>query len=194
MYDRLYQHISRLVELTDEEFAFLKTLFIPKKLRRKQYLLQDGDVNKYIAFVDKGLLRIYTVDDKGTEHIVQFALEGWWASDMYSYLTGEASYGTTSKRWRIRNYCCSIRRPTSEWWRSCPKWSGTLRLILQNNYVATHRRLMNSMSQSAEEKYKEFVLRYPAIVQRVPQHMIASYLGITPAFLSRIRGRKPSDN
>jgi CRP-like cAMP-binding protein len=193
MYDRLFQHISRLVELTDEEFAFLKTLFIPKKLRRKQYLLQDGDVNKYIAFVDKGLLRIYTVDDKGTEHIVQFALEGWWASDMYSYLTGEAS------RYNIEaledsELLLLDQAANERMVEVVPKMERYLRLILQNNYVATHRRLVNSLSQSAEEKYKEFVQRYPAIVQRVPQHMIASYLGITPAFLSRIRGRKPSDD
>ncbi|GAB3917821.1 Crp/Fnr family transcriptional regulator [Larkinella terrae] len=192
MYDRLFRHISHLVELTDDEFAFLKTLFIPKKLRRKQFLLQEGDVDKYIAFVDKGLLRVYTVDEKGVEHIVQFAPEGWWASDLYSYLTGEPS------RYNIEaledaELLLLDQASNERMVQVVTKMERYLRLILQNNYVATHRRLVNSLSQSAEEKYREFVQRYPDIAQRVPQHMIASYLGITPAFLSRIRGRKPSE-
>ncbi|RRB02487.1 Crp/Fnr family transcriptional regulator [Larkinella rosea] len=192
MYDRLFRHISRLVELTDDEFAFLKTLFIPKKLRRKQFLLQEGDIDKYIAFVDKGLLRVYTVDEKGVEHIVQFAPEGWWASDLYSYLTGEpARYNIEALE--DAELLLLDQASNERMVQVVTKMERYLRLILQNNYVATHRRLVNSLSQSAEEKYREFVQRYPDIVQRVPQHMIASYLGITPAFLSRIRGRKPSD-
>ncbi|MVM38569.1 cyclic nucleotide-binding domain-containing protein [Spirosoma sp. HMF3257] len=189
MYDRLQSHIARLADLTDEEFAFLKTLFIPKKLRRKHDLLQEGDVCKYIAFVDKGLLRTYTVDSKGTEHIIQFALEGWWTSDLYSYLTSEPS-GYTIEALEDSELLLLELKNMERMVEVVPKMERYLRILLQNNYIATHRRIVLSLSQSAEEKYTEFLQRYPEIVQRVPQHMIASYLGITPAFLSRIRARK----
>ncbi|GAB4014387.1 Crp/Fnr family transcriptional regulator [Spirosoma migulaei] len=193
MYDRLQTHIARLVDLTEDEFTFLKTLFIPKKLRRKHYLLQEGDICKYITFVDKGLLRAYTVDSKGTEHIVQFAPEGWWTSDMYSFLTGERS-DYTIEALEDAELLLVDRANMERMVSGVPKMERYLRIMLQNNYVATHRRIVLSLSQSAEEKYTEFVQRYPEIVQRVPQHMIASYLGITPAFLSRIRARKHTND
>ncbi|QMW00882.1 Crp/Fnr family transcriptional regulator [Spirosoma foliorum] len=193
MYERLQTHIARLVDLTESEFAQLKTFFIPKKLRRKQYILQEGDLCKYISFVEKGLLRTYTVDTKGTEHIVQFAPEGWWTSDMYSYLTGERSqYNIEALE---DSELLLLERDNMEHMvERVPKMERFFRIMLQNNYIATHRRVVSSLSQSAEENYTEFVQRYPDIVQRVPQHMIASYLGITPAFLSRIRARKHTDD
>ncbi|GAB4050013.1 Crp/Fnr family transcriptional regulator [Spirosoma litoris] len=193
MYERLQTHIDRLVDLTESEFAQLKTFFIPKKLRRKQYILQEGDLCKYISFVEKGLLRTYTVDAKGTEHIVQFAPEGWWTSDMYSYLTGERSQYNIEAL-EDSELLLLDRSNMERMLESIPKLERFFRIMLQNNYIATHRRVVSSLSQSAEENYTEFVQRYPDIVQRVPQHMIASYLGITPAFLSRIRARKHTDD
>lgn len=189
MYDRLHQHISRLASLTDDEFAFLKTLFIPKKLRRKHDLLQAGDVCKSIAFVEKGLLRAYTVDAKGVEHILQFAPEAWWISDLYSYLTGEPS-DTQIDALEDSELLLLERVNMDIMVENIPKMERFFRITLQNNYIASQRRIKSALSQSAEEKYADFIHRYPDIVQRVPQHMIASYLGITPAFLSRIRGRK----
>ena len=193
MYDRLQIHIARLVDLTEEEFTFLKTLFIPKKLRRKQYIVQEGDVCKYISFVDKGLLRTYTVDAKGAEHIVQFAPEGWWTTDMYSYLTGEPSQENIEAL-EDSELLLLDRGNMERMVEVVPKMERFFRIMLQNNYVATHRRVVHSLSQLAEEMYADFVQRYPDIVQRVPQRMIASYLGITPAFLSRIRARKHTED
>ena len=91
MFELLFQKFDEKIQLTEEEKLLSKSFFIPKKLRKKQYLLQEGDVSKYVAFVEKGILRSYTVDDKGSEHILQFAFEGWWMADQYSFLTGEAS-------------------------------------------------------------------------------------------------------
>lgn len=193
MYERLHQHYSRLIEITDEEFEFVKTFFIPRKLRRKQYLLQAGEVCKYSAFVNKGLLRTYTVDGKGGEHVVQFSPEGWLTVDMYSYLTGEPS-GYNIEALEDSELLLLDREADERLSAALPKMNRYYRLMLQNNYIATHRRLEASLSQSAEEKYADFVHRYPDIVQRVPQHMIASYLGITPAFLSRLRARKSTDH
>lgn len=91
MFELLHDKIKENISIAEENFTFCKTLFLPKKLRKRQYLLQEGDVCKYTAFVEKGILRTYTVDDKGTEHILQFSLEGWWIADLYSFLTGESS-------------------------------------------------------------------------------------------------------
>ncbi|MBD0376562.1 MAG: Crp/Fnr family transcriptional regulator, partial [Flavisolibacter sp.] len=89
MYERFFQKFNETIPLTQEEQDFIKNYLTPKKLRKKQYLLQEGDVCKFIAFVEKGALRSYTVDEKGAEHIIQFALEGWTISDLYSFLTAE---------------------------------------------------------------------------------------------------------
>src|ERR1051325_5593795 len=91
MFELLFQHFDEKIKLTPEEKELSRGFFIPKKLRKKQYLVQQGDAAKYVAFVEKGLLRSYKVDDKGYEHITQFAFEGWWLSDMLSFLSGQPS-------------------------------------------------------------------------------------------------------
>src|SRR5829696_9475975 len=92
MFDLLRKKISAVVPISEKEFNYFKTLFLPKKLRKRQYLLQEGDVCKYQAFVEKGILRSYNVDEKGNDHILQFASEGWWMADLSSYLTGDPSF------------------------------------------------------------------------------------------------------
>src|SRR5215211_4011641 len=94
MFELLFKKFDEKIQLTEEEKQLSKSFFIPKKLRKKQYLLQEGDACKYIVFVEKGILRSYTIDDKGGEHIMQFAFEGWWISDQLSFLTGEPSVYT----------------------------------------------------------------------------------------------------
>src|SRR4051794_5688957 len=91
MFELLFESFNKKIQLTEEEKSLCQSFFAPKKLRKRQFLLQEGDVCKYVAFVEKGLLRAFTVDEKGTEHIMQFAFEGWWMADQYSFLTGEAS-------------------------------------------------------------------------------------------------------
>ena len=87
----LFQKLDEKVQLTMEEKELVKTFFLPKKLRKRQYLLQEGEICKYVAFVEQGMLRSYTIDEKGGEHIMQFAFEGWWIADQYAFLTGEPS-------------------------------------------------------------------------------------------------------
>jgi CRP-like cAMP-binding protein len=92
MFELLQQKINSIVPISKEEFDYCKTLFLSKKLRKRRYFLQEGDVCKYQAFVEKGILRSYTIDKKGSEHILQFASEGWWMADLSSYLTNEPSF------------------------------------------------------------------------------------------------------
>ena len=191
MFDRLFESIAGKVSLTPNEYEICKTLFIPKKLRKRQFLLQKGDVCKYTAFVEKGILRSYTTDDKGNDHILQFALEGWWMGDLYSFLTKEPSiYDMDALE------DCELLLITQPSWEELfekvPAMERYFRILIQNNLIATQRRLMGAMSQTAEEKYLQLVDTFPDCIQRVPQHMIASYLGITRETLSRTRSQLAS--
>jgi len=186
MFEVLFKAINEKVLLTEEEQALCKTFFTPKKLRKKQYLLQQDDVCRYTAFVERGALKSYTVDDKGNEHIIQFALEGWWVSDIYSFITSEpASYNIDALE---ECELLLLSQSSNEaMLKKLPKMERYFRILSQNALVAMQRRMVGSLSQSAEEKYNNLLSTYPDIVQRVPQHMIASYLGITPETVSRIR-------
>lgn len=191
MYDLLYKKLAESISLTSEEFEFCKTLFVPKKLRKRQYLLQEGDVCKYTTFVSKGFLRSYSVDDKGNEHILQFAFEGWWLADLYSFLTGEPS-----KLNMEAMEPCELLLITKPSWEllleKIPAFEKYFRILIQNNLIATQRRLMGNLSETAEQKYLNFITNYPGCLRRVPLHMIASYLGIQPETLSRIRSNLAS--
>lgn len=186
MFDILFASINQRVQLLPAEQNEIIPFFIHKKLKKRQYLLQEGDIAKHVAFVSKGLLRLWASDDKGHEHTVQFALEGWWITDMYSFLTAEPS-----------GFCIvaiedsELLLLTTEAYEALldklPKMERYFRVLTQNSLVSMQRRLMGSFRETAEEKYVKLQAKYPDILQRVPQHMIASYLGIKPETLSRTR-------
>ncbi|MBM2841968.1 MAG: Crp/Fnr family transcriptional regulator [Bacteroidetes bacterium] len=139
-----------------------------------------------VAFVNNGCLRCYSVDDKGEEHIVQFAIEDWWISEPYSALTGEPSeYNIDALEGS--ELLLLEKEPQRRLLEEIPKFERLFRLLLENRFVATQRRINESLSISAEELYLNFLKTYPDIAKRVPQSQIASYLGITPQSLSRIR-------
>jgi CRP-like cAMP-binding protein len=180
MYKRLQESIKAKVTLTLEETETIKHYFIPKKLRKRQYLLNAGDVCQYMAFVEKGLLRLFSTDDKSN------AMEGWWASDMASFLSGDdARYNIEALE--DSELLLMTKATLEELMDKVPRMERYFRLLMQNNIVALQRRVTSSQSDSAEEKYKKLIKAYPDIINRSPQHDVASYLGITPETLSRIR-------
>ncbi len=185
MFKALHKHIASRVEITEEEFNLAVTFFIPKKLRKKQYLLQAGDASKFLAFVSKGCLRSYSVNDKGEEHIVQFAIEDWWITDL-SFLTNQpATYNIDALE--DSELLLIDKVSQDKLCSSIPKFEHYFRILLENSNRAAVARISDFISASAEERYLNFINKYPKLVQRVPQNQIASYLGIKPQSLSRIR-------
>ena len=189
MPELLWNKINDIVSLTEEEYASFKSLFLPKKLRKRQYLLQEGNVCRYQAFVEKGILRTFTIDERGSEHILQFASEGWWMADLSSYLTNEPSIFNMEALEDAE----LLLIDKASWdlaMERVPKLERYFRILIQNHLIATQKRLLQSLTETAEEKYLRFEKTYPHCVQRVPQHMIASYLGVTRETLSRMRKQR----
>lgn len=186
MYELFFRNFNEKVSLTKEEEIFIKQYLTPKKLRKKQYLLQEGDVCKNIAFVEKGALKSYSLDERGTENIIQFAFEGWTISDLYSFLTAEpATY--TIDAFEDAELILISKSAHEELLQKMPKYETYIRIQITGAYIALQKRLTSIISLPLEEQYKNFTANHPHIVQRVPQHMIASYMGLTPETLSRVR-------
>ncbi len=186
MWDLLLKNLSKYVELTPEECEIIRSLFVYRKYRKRQYIQQEGEVTRLETFVIKGITRTYEVDDTGQEHVIQFGPEDWWVGDLYSFLTD------TPSKYNIDcledTEALQITKQDQETlYQRVPKMERHFRILIQNAFIASTQRLSSSLSKSASEQYEEFIKRYPHIEQRVPNHQIASYLGITPQSLSRIR-------
>jgi CRP-like cAMP-binding protein len=188
MYELFFQNFNKKVALAQEEETLVKTYLTPKKLRKKQYLLQEGDVCKSIAFIEKGALKAYSIDDTGNEHIIQFGIEGWIISDLYSFLTGEpATYNIDAIE--DAELVLINKSAHEELLQKLSKYETFTRMNITGAYLAMQKRLTSIISSPLDERYANFTATYPEIVQRVPQHMIAAYMGLTPETLSRIRRR-----
>ncbi|RFZ84286.1 Crp/Fnr family transcriptional regulator [Mucilaginibacter terrenus] len=186
MFDVFKTYLLDKISLTDEELERIRTVSIIKKLRKKQYLLQEGDVWKYDAFVASGCLRTYSVDEKGNEHIIGFAVENWWTGDRESLLTGQPSrFNVDAVEDSV--VILFIHTNFEQLCKDIPAFNNMVNAILQRSFVTAQNRIQAALSYTAEEKYLNFVAKYPGFANRIPQSMIASYLGMTPETLSRVR-------
>lgn len=186
MLEPLFAEIAKVVELTAAEKATVLTAITQRKLRKRQYLMQHGEQFREIAFVSKGMLRACLKGDKGTEHLMQFAPEGTWIPDSFN-LTEDDTALYDIDALENSEVLLIDREVFQSLLNSIPKLEKYFRAVMQKRLNALHLRVINYLTHFAEDKYKMFVDVYPEIVQRVPQHMIASYLGIKPETLSRNR-------
>ena len=186
MYERLSTSIASKVGVSGEELQLCTSYFTPKKFRKRQYLLQEGDVCNRLAFVEQGALHAYSLDAKGATRGIQFAFEGWWIADLYSFFTQEPS----SLHIEALEDCEVLlldREQHHRLLREVPAYETYTRILYQNAYVALQRRVEGTLGLTAEDKYIRLLEQHPSILQRVPLHLVASYLGVTPETLSRIR-------
>ena len=173
MFKLFFEKVDEKVQLTAAEQEACKQFYTFKKIRKRQFLLQEGEVCKYVAFVNKGALRRYTVSEKGDEHILQFAFEGWSIADLYSFITGEPSTSYIDALEDCELLLLS-KQNREELMNAIPKMQRYFFLNIESAYVALQRRMTAAISLTADEKYLHLVKTYPHIVLRVPQHMIAS--------------------
>ena len=186
MFETLLNSINQKVILSAEEQETVKSFFKQRSIKKGQFLVQQDEVCVYAAFVEKGVLRSYTADNKGNEHILQFAVEGWWINDMNSFLTGQPSM-LNIQVLEDASLLLITREDNEKLFEVVPRMERYFRILIQGALIAIQRRLIGSMSQTAEEKYSRLLNTFPGIFQKVPQHMIASYLGFSAETLSRIR-------
>mgnify|MGYP003672705413 CR=1 FL=1 len=186
MFEIFQNYLQSKIALSDTEIQLIKSVSTIKKLRKRQYLLQEGDTWRFHAFVCSGFVRTYSVSSKGQEHIMNFSPENYWTGDRESLSTEKPSnYNIDAienseilliKKADFDTICSQI-----------PNFNDLVNNILQKSFLVSQNRIHANISLSAEEKYQNFIKKFPTIANRVPQHMIASYLGISPETLSRIR-------
>lgn len=185
-YDRLVKNINRWVNLSVEEIDFLTARLSYRKIRRRQYILQEGDICRHYTFVNKGCLRLYTVDVNGVEHILQFAAEDWWIADLGSFYeeTPTVLYIDALEPTEIFQI---EKSDLIETFVTHTGFDRVFRVMIENAFINLQKRVLQNISSTAEERYLTFVDSYPQLVNRLPQTQIAAYIGITPEFLSKIR-------
>jgi len=186
MSDLLKANITKRTSITEEEWKGILDVMKPKTIRKKELLLQAGDICEYNCFILKGCLRTYFTDEKDHEHIFQIGFEDWWASDLSSFVTGEPAYFSIEAL-EDTEMLIMHRSDYEPFLIKFPRFERFFRLLMQGAYVASQRRMIDSMSYNAERRYTNLIKKYPFMEMRVAQHHIASYLGITPEALSRIK-------
>ena len=186
--DLVLQNVGRHIKLTAKEQGVFTELLRPQLYKRKGFVLREGEVSRDSVFVLDGALKGYTLDKHGSEHVLQFAVQGWWIADMYSLISGKA--GTLNIEALVDTSVLLLARDDQQsLYERVPKFERFFRILTENSLVSSQQRIINNLSLTAEERYIHFTEKYPFILECAPQHSIASYLGITPEFLSKIRAR-----
>lgn len=181
----LLQHIAMHISLTAEEEAYFISILQYRKIKKKHFLYQEGEVNRSRAFVVEGCLRSYSVDRNGFEHVLQFAPPGWWIGDMQSMIKQEP--GTLYiDAIDDSEVILLLKTDVEKIYTAIPKFERFFRILAENALAAYQHRLIGSLSLPAKERYENFCRLYPSLIQCLPQKQVASYIGVTPEFLSKM--------
>jgi CRP-like cAMP-binding protein len=188
MYAAIDDYVARCTSLSQTDMDYFHSILKPLHVNKKSWLLREGEVSEYEAYVVKGCLRKYCMDDDGNEIILQFAIEDWWVGDISSF-TNQTPSQVYVQALEDSDLLTIHHDDKEQLFQKVPQFERMFRLMLQRSYMVLQDRFVATLAQSADERYLAFLEKYPGIAQRVPQQYIASYLGITPEFLSRIRAR-----
>jgi len=189
--DLLIKNISRHISLTADEIDFFTSLLQPKSLKAGEFLLREGQICRYESFVTKGCLKTYYLDRDGIEHIIDFSIEEWWADDLYSFFTQTASKSNI-KAIEETDVLQISKNNLEILYEKVPKFERFFRVLFQNAYITQREQINLTLSTSAEERYAHFLKKKPYAAKRFSQKDIASYLGITPQFLSGLKKKRRS--
>jgi CRP-like cAMP-binding protein len=184
----ILQNIEKIVSLSDLEKETILSKIEVKQYAAKTVLLNAGEVCKHSYFVNSGILRSFNINDNIVEHVLQFACEGWWIGDMYSLITQKPGnlYVEVNEDAEV----VLLSKENQEiLYQEIPKLERFFRILTENSLVANQERLMDNLSLSAEERFEKFCTKYPTLIQKVPQKQIASYIGVTPEFFSKMKGK-----
>lgn len=188
MLEEINSHVNNLVPVNIKEIGIFNDLLKHKSVSKKSFLLQQGEICTFEAFVVKGCLKSYFIDEHGDEVILTFAIENWWVSDLASFSEQKPSKmfieAIEDSELLILTY-----QAKQELLERVPKFEKIFRLLIQRHLTSYQERLFSNIAVPAQERYLKFLEKYPIISQRVPQHLIASYLGVSPEFLSKIRSK-----
>lgn len=188
-YELILQNVAKHVQLDKTEEEYFISLLQYRKLKRKEFLLRQGQLNKAESFIIKGCLRKYTVDNNGFEHIVLFGIEDWWMGDPQSFIAQTPSNFFIDALEETEIFQIA-KNDLEILYKKVPKFERYFRLLLMNAFSAMQNRINQNLSFTAEQRYEDFVQRYPVMEQRLPRKQVAAYLGITPEFLSMLRRRR----
>lgn len=186
MFEQIDQFVDRIISLTPEEKQQFHSLLKFKRVRKRTYLLQEGEICDFEAYIVKGCIRTYYLSDEGAETILSFAIENWWVSDTSSF-----TEQTPSNMFIESLEDCELlildHKSKAMLYEKIPKFETLFRLLIQRSLFTLQRRFHSLVSQTAEQRYLAFIEKYPQVLQRVPQNQIARYLGVSPEFLSKVR-------
>ncbi|GAA4304158.1 Crp/Fnr family transcriptional regulator [Aestuariibaculum suncheonense] len=184
----LLNSISKYISLTDKEIEYLESKVFVRKYLKGQYIVQQGDVCKYECYVLSGCTKTFYIDKEGQEHIIMFSIEDWWTSDMGSFISQTPADFNVQCLENSELIMISYD-VVEDLYREIPQLERFFRKIVERAFVASQKRIVRNFSLTAKEQYLYFREQYPLIEQRIPQYMIASYLGITKEFLSKIKSQ-----
>lgn len=190
-HELILKNISRFINLNQEEQDLYVSLFTEKKIKKKDFLLRQGEIAKYDYFITKGCLKVYNIDTKGSEHISMFAIKDWWSGDMASFITQQpANYFIQALE---ESEVLQISKENFDLlFERIPKFERFYRILYQRSLVTYIQRSDQNISFSAEDRYLKFIKEYPSLINRISQKNIAAYLGVTPEFLSLLRKKMAS--
>jgi CRP-like cAMP-binding protein len=193
MFESLAAYLREGAGLSNEELELVKQVTAERKLRKRQYLLQEGDVSYYNSFVAKGCLRLYRISKDGTEHILKFAIENWWISDYESYNSGQPAKSNIDAL-EDSELLLIKKQDFDTLTHTITRFQQFKERVDARSFDASQNRILSNISETAEEKYVNFIKSYPQIYNRVPLHMIASFLGVSRETLSRVRNQYSSQS